>query len=90
MLNAGEIAELESQLARSAARHRGVRLALLFGSRATGRAQPTSDIDLAIGLKNVVAHGYARLDVEMCFQAATEGVADLDAFARELTSWAAV
>jgi uncharacterized protein YutE (UPF0331/DUF86 family) len=42
----------------------------------------------AIGLRNVVAHGYTQLDIELCFRAATKGVSDLDAFARELTAWA--
>ncbi|HEX9622075.1 MAG TPA: DUF86 domain-containing protein [Polyangiaceae bacterium] len=43
----------------------------------------------AIGLRNVVAHGYAGLDIDRCFRGATEGVNDLDAFAREVSSWAA-
>jgi uncharacterized protein YutE (UPF0331/DUF86 family) len=41
----------------------------------------------AVGLRNVVAHGYAGLDVGMLHRAATEGVGDLDAFAREVSAW---
>jgi uncharacterized protein YutE (UPF0331/DUF86 family) len=36
----------------------------------------------------VVAHGYSRIDVEMAYQAATAGLDDLDAFAREVAIWA--
>lgn len=43
----------------------------------------------AVGLRSVVAHGYASIDVEKCFRAATDGVADLDAFAREVGRWVA-
>ena len=43
----------------------------------------------AVGLRNVVAHGYAGIDLEACFQAATKGLADLDAFAREVGTWLA-
>jgi uncharacterized protein YutE (UPF0331/DUF86 family) len=42
----------------------------------------------AVGLRNVVAHGYAGIDVDMCFRAATGGVADFEAYARELSTWA--
>lgn len=42
----------------------------------------------AVGLRNVVAHGYAGIDVEMCYRAATRGVADLEEYARELSTWA--
>ena len=44
---------------------------------------------LAVGLHNVVAHGYAGVDVEACFRGATEGLSDLDAFAREVSTWVA-
>jgi uncharacterized protein YutE (UPF0331/DUF86 family) len=43
----------------------------------------------AIGFRNVVAHGYSRVDVDMTFRAATEGLGDLEAFAREVASWTA-
>jgi uncharacterized protein YutE (UPF0331/DUF86 family) len=41
----------------------------------------------AVGLRNVVAHGYAGIDVVLVHQAATEGVSDLEAFAREIAGW---
>ena len=41
----------------------------------------------AAGLRNVVAHGYAGVDIEMVFAAATRGVSDLDAFASEVGAW---
>lgn len=45
--------DLALRLGRALARKEGVRLALLFGSRARGRAQPSSDIDLAIDAPGV-------------------------------------
>jgi uncharacterized protein YutE (UPF0331/DUF86 family) len=41
----------------------------------------------AVGFRNVVAHGYSRLDAEMAYHAATTGLTDLDSFAREVTAW---
>ena len=41
----------------------------------------------AAGLRNVVAHGYAAVDVGLVHAAATQGVVDLDAFAREVAAW---
>lgn len=41
-----------------------------------------------VGLRNVVAHGYAGLDVRRCFEAAHTGLADLESFAREVSTWA--
>lgn len=41
----------------------------------------------AAGLRNVVAHGYAGVDIELVFAAASRGVADLDVFAAEVASW---
>lgn len=43
----------------------------------------------AVGLRNVVAHGYAGINPAMVHAAATRGVADLDAFAREVAAWLA-
>ncbi len=43
----------------------------------------------AVGLRNVVAHGYAAVDPAMVHLAATQGLGDLEAFAREIASWAA-
>ena len=41
----------------------------------------------AVGLRNVVAHGYSGVDAALVHAAATQGVADLDAFAREVAVW---
>ena len=43
----------------------------------------------AVGLRNIVAHGYAGADVALVHLAATKGVADLDAFARAVADWTA-
>jgi uncharacterized protein YutE (UPF0331/DUF86 family) len=42
----------------------------------------------AVGLRNVVAHGYGGVDVGLVHQAATRGVHDLEAFARQVAAWA--
>jgi uncharacterized protein YutE (UPF0331/DUF86 family) len=48
----------------------------------------TSDaLCFAVGLRNVVAHGYTRIDYSMLFAAASQGVGDLDMFAREVATW---
>ena len=50
--------------------------------------QPTSAaLSRAAGLRNVVAHGYANVDVNLVHAAANEGARDLDAFAREVATW---
>lgn len=41
----------------------------------------------AVGLRNVVAHGYARINPAMMHAAALSGVGDLDGFAREVAAW---
>lgn len=43
----------------------------------------------AVGLRNVVAHGYAAVDAEMVHTASTSGLADLERFAREVATWTA-
>jgi uncharacterized protein YutE (UPF0331/DUF86 family) len=43
----------------------------------------------AVGFRNVVAHGYAGLDVAATFAASTAGLDDLDRFAREVAAWLA-
>jgi uncharacterized protein YutE (UPF0331/DUF86 family) len=45
-------------------------------------------LQLAVGLRNVVAHGYAGLDVDRCFDAARHGLTDLESFARQVSAWA--
>jgi uncharacterized protein YutE (UPF0331/DUF86 family) len=42
----------------------------------------------AVGLRNVVAHGYAGVDLTLLHLAATGGVDDLDSFARSIAGWA--
>jgi uncharacterized protein YutE (UPF0331/DUF86 family) len=54
------------------------------------RAKTAEALRNAVGLRNVVAHGYARVDIDMCFRAATDGLTDLEAFARELSAWAII
>ena len=50
--------------------------------------KPTAEaMAKAAGLRNVVAHGYAGVDIEMVFAAASRGVSDLDAFASEVGTW---
>jgi uncharacterized protein YutE (UPF0331/DUF86 family) len=41
----------------------------------------------AVGLRNVVAHGYAGINYAMLHHAAATGVDDIEAFARELATW---
>jgi uncharacterized protein YutE (UPF0331/DUF86 family) len=41
----------------------------------------------ASGLRNVVAHVYARADPDLVFRAATSGLADLERFSREVAGW---
>lgn len=43
----------------------------------------------AVGLRNVVAHGYATTDITLLHRAATEGLADLKDFARQVSRWTA-
>ncbi len=43
----------------------------------------------AVGLRNVVAHGYGGIDPQLVYGAATAGVADLEEFAREIATWVA-
>lgn len=43
----------------------------------------------AVGLRNVVAHGYGRVGATSVFSAATDGLSDLSDFAREVASWLA-
>jgi uncharacterized protein YutE (UPF0331/DUF86 family) len=50
--------------------------------------QPTAEtMKKAVGLRNVVAHGYVRVDVPMVHRAATQGVDDLSAFSQQVAAW---
>jgi uncharacterized protein YutE (UPF0331/DUF86 family) len=41
----------------------------------------------AVGLRNAVAHGYSSVNPEAVFAASTVGVADVEAFVREVAGW---
>jgi uncharacterized protein YutE (UPF0331/DUF86 family) len=41
----------------------------------------------AIGLRNVIAHGYAGVRPELIHAAATTGLPDLESFARDVAAW---
>ena len=41
----------------------------------------------AAGLQNIVAHGYAGVDVALVFAAASTGLDDLEAFTSEVARW---
>lgn len=43
----------------------------------------------AVGLRNVVAHGYSKINASMVFEAATKGLVDLEAFAQGVARFAA-
>ena len=42
----------------------------------------------AVGLRNVVAHGYARVDPQLVWRASTHGLEDLRRFSAEIAGWA--
>lgn len=44
---------------------------------------------LAVRFRNVVAHGYAGVDVNAVHAGSTSGLGDLDRFAREVSAWLA-
>lgn len=50
-------------------------------------APTASALGRAVGLRNVVAHGYAAVDAEMVHAASVSGLDDLDGFAREVATW---
>ena len=41
----------------------------------------------AVGLRDVVAHAYGAVNPALIHRAATAGLADLDSFAREISTW---
>lgn len=55
--------------------------------RAIINARTAQALSRTVGLRNVVAHGYASIDVALVHTAATQGLGDLDAFAREVSTW---
>ena len=50
-------------------------------------AKTAAALRRAVGFRNVVAHGYAGIDVAAAHAASTAGVDDLDGFAREVATW---
>lgn len=41
----------------------------------------------AVGLRNVIAHGYAGIDTAMVHDAAQRGATELDAYAQAIATW---
>jgi uncharacterized protein YutE (UPF0331/DUF86 family) len=60
-----------------------------LGEQGVIRDETAETMKRAVGLRNVVAHGYGRVDTAMVHSACHGGVADLDAFAREVARWVA-
>jgi uncharacterized protein YutE (UPF0331/DUF86 family) len=50
-------------------------------------AETADALTRAAGLRNVVAHGYAGVDVGFVHQGATSGLIDLETFSREVAVW---
>ena len=50
-------------------------------------ATTAESLGKAVGLRNVVAHGYAGVNPSMVYAAATTGIKGLDAFSREVATW---
>ncbi len=49
---------------------------------------PTAEaLGRAAGRRNLIAHGYVDVDPELLYEAATEGPADLEQYAREVAAW---
>jgi uncharacterized protein YutE (UPF0331/DUF86 family) len=52
-------------------------------------AATANSLRRAVAFRNVVAHGYAGIDVAAAHAASTRGLDDLDRFAREVATWVA-
>lgn len=50
-------------------------------------ARTATALGRAVGLRNVVAHGYAGVDAAMVHAASVSGLDDLDGFARQVAAW---
>ena len=50
-------------------------------------AQTAAALKKAVGLRNLVAHGYGHMDPRIVHAAATSGLVDIDTFAREVAKW---
>jgi uncharacterized protein YutE (UPF0331/DUF86 family) len=44
-------------------------------------------LNRAVGLRNIVAHGYSRVEPGLIHAAATTGPADLERFGEEVAAW---
>jgi uncharacterized protein YutE (UPF0331/DUF86 family) len=51
------------------------------------RSATAEKLKRAVGLRNVVAHGYGRVDSAAVFVAATSGLSDLSDFAQDVAAW---
>lgn len=51
--------------------------------------ETTEALSKAVGLRNIIAHGYASADPEQIYRAATVGLADLERFGDEVGAWMA-
>lgn len=58
-----------------------------IGDEGVISAATAASLCRAVGLRNVVAHGYAGINPAMVHAAATQGLGDLEAFAREVAQW---
>lgn len=50
-------------------------------------SETAASLQRAVGLRNVVAHGYAAVDVASLHAASHGGVVDLEQFAQEISAW---
>jgi uncharacterized protein YutE (UPF0331/DUF86 family) len=53
------------------------------------RPHTADSLRRAVGLRNVVAHGYGHVDATAVFAAATSGLSDLSDFAQDVATWLA-
>ncbi len=58
-----------------------------LGDRGVISPSTRAALTRAVGLRNIVAPGYSGIDPTLVHAAATDGVRDLDAFAKELACW---
>jgi uncharacterized protein YutE (UPF0331/DUF86 family) len=50
-------------------------------------AETAAALGKAVGLRNLIAHGYGGIEPELIHVAATRGIDDLERFAREIDTW---
>ncbi|MBI3186026.1 MAG: DUF86 domain-containing protein [Myxococcales bacterium] len=58
-----------------------------LGEHGVLSTETAASLARAAGLRNVVAHAYGAIDVARLHAAATDGLADLERFAREVAAW---